>query len=65
MEFKSFLRETLVADENLIIGKLAKIVARFNANSDRANLKWGGVPSFTVSSLGVRPCKAELAGELK
>ena len=40
-------------------------VARFDAGSDRANLDCNWYPSFTNSSLGVRCCKAELAGELK
>src|SRR3989338_502695 len=40
-------------------------VAGFGAVSDRAGLDCYWYPSDTVSSLGVRPCKAELAGELK
>ena len=40
-------------------------VARFYADSGWAFLDCNWFPSGTVSSLGVRPCKAELAGELK
>src|SRR3989344_521272 len=40
-------------------------VARFDAVSGRADLVCGRGPSSADSSLGVRPCKAELAGEVK
>src|SRR3989344_9155995 len=40
-------------------------VARFYADSVRAYLDCNWYPSFTNSSLGVRSCKAGLAGELK
>jgi len=42
-----------VANENLIIDNLAKIVARFNANDNRANLNCNRNPSNADSDLGI------------